>query len=338
MKDIFVIVPTYNPDVNITTKFIKDLEKKVDNIIIVNDGCRDEFNDYFKTFNKHIVLTHHVNQGKGRALKTAFNYLLDKHPNFKGAVVADCDGQHSVEDIIKVGNEVIKNPSKLILGARDFDQNDVPSRSKFGNKITRGVFKIFIGLNITDTQTGLRGYSKELIPIFLKTKGERYEYETNMLIECKEKDIPIKEVKIKTIYIEENKTSHFNPIKDSIMIYKLFIKYIVSALSSFALDILLFSIFLIFTENIMLSTIIARTISSIYNFYINKKLIFKKSTKNSMIKYFILVVVQMFISGFLVNELDTILNINTTIIKIIVDSVIFVVNFIIQREWVFKKN
>jgi len=337
MKDIFVVIPSYNPNTKIMSKFINELEKKVNNIIIVNDGCKSEFDDYFKTLKKHTILTHHVNQGKGRALKTAFNYLLDKYPNFKGAVVADCDGQHSVEDIIKVGNEIIKNPNKLILGVRDFNQKDVPPRSKFGNKITRGVFKVFIGLNVTDTQTGLRGYSKELIPTFLKTKGERYEYETNMLIECKEKDIPVKEVKIKTIYIEDNKTSHFNPIKDSIAIYKLFIKYILSAFSSFILDIFLFSIFLLFTKHIMLSTILARTLSSMYNFYINKKLIFKKSTKNSMIKYFILVIVQMFVSGFSVSWLDKILNISATLIKVLVDTIIFIINFIIQREWVFKK-
>lgn len=337
MKDIFVIVPTYNPNTKITSNFINDLEKKVNNIIIVNDGCRSEFNDYFKTFKKHTILTHHVNQGKGRALKTAFNYLLDKHPNFKGAVVADCDGQHSVDDIIKIGKEVLKHPDKLILGTRNFDQKNVPTRSKFGNKMTRGVFKVFIGLNVTDTQTGLRGYSKKLIPTFMKTKGERYEYETNMLIDCKEKDIPLKEIKIKTIYIDDNKTSHFNPIKDSIAIYKLFIKYIVSALSSFLLDILLFSIFLLLTKHIILSTILARILSSTYNFNINKNLIFKKSTKNSMIKYFALVIIQMFVSGYSVTWLDNILNISTTLIKVLVDTIIFIINFVIQREWIFKK-
>lgn len=338
MKDIFVIVPTYNPNTEITTKFIKELEKKVKDIIIVNDGCKDEFSDYFNTFKNHIVLTHHVNQGKGRALKTAFNYLLDQHPNFKGAVVADCDGQHSVEDILKVGEEVLNTPNKLILGVRNFNKDNVPKKSMFGNKITRNIFKLFIGLNITDTQTGLRGYSKELIPTFLKTKGERYEYETNMLIDCKEKDILIKEIKIKTIYINDNKTSHFNPVKDSIAIYKLFIKYILSALSSFIIDILLFTILLHFINNIMISTILSRIVSSIYNFYINKKLIFKKSSKNSLYKYFILVIVQMFLSGLLVTKLDGILNISTTLIKIIVDGIIFVINFIIQREWVFKKK
>lgn len=338
MKDIIIIIPIYNPDLEITKKFIAELEKEFPNILIVNDGSRQEFNDLFKSFKHHPVLTHHVNQGKGRAIKTAFNHILNEYPNIKGAVVADCDGQHSITDIKNVSNTLLKNPKNLILGVRDFSNKGIPARSKFGNKITINVFKIFIGLSISDTQTGLRGYSQELMKVFLKTKGEKFEYETNMLIECQEKDIKIKEVKIKTIYIEDNKTSHFNPIKDSIIIYKLFIKYIISAMSSFILDIILFSIFLLLTEKILISTIFARIISSIYNYLINKKLIFKKSSKSSIIKYFILVIIQMFISGYTVTFLDSILNITTTLIKIVVDTIIFFINFIIQREWVFKKN
>ncbi|NLA32767.1 MAG: glycosyltransferase family 2 protein, partial [Mollicutes bacterium] len=265
MKDIAIIIPIYNPDLGITKKFIEEAEKEFNNLIIIDDGCNEEFKDFFKSFKRHTVLTHHVNQGKGRAIKTAFNYILNEMPNIKGSVVADCDGQHSVKDIKKVAEALLKNPHKLVLGVRDFTSKDVPPRSKFGNKITINVFKIFLGLTISDTQTGLRGYSDILMPIFLKTKGERYEYETNMLIECQELDIPILEVKIRTIYIENNKTSHFNPIKDSIIIYKLFIKYILSAISSFILDIILFSIFLLLTEKILLSTILARIISSIYN-------------------------------------------------------------------------
>ncbi len=342
MKDIFVIVPSYKPNEKIMTNFMKELKKSFKNIIIVNDGSGDSFDSYFNSFKKDaILLTHHINQGKGRAIKTAFNYLLSEHPNFTAAVTADCDGQHSVIDINKCAEKVIENPNSLVLGTRDFNQKNVPKKSKFGNKITRNVFKMFIGLNITDTQTGLRGFSNKTAKIFLKTKGERYEYETNMLIDCKENNIKINEVDIQTIYIDNNKTSHFNPLKDSLSIYKLFLKYIVSALSSFLIDIILFSIFIsIFKmkDNIFISTVLARIISSIYNFSINKKLIFKKSTKTSIYKYFALVVIQMFISALSVTLLTNIFKISSVVIKIIVDSIIFIINFIIQRDWVFKKS
>ena len=181
---------------------------------------------------------------------------------------------------------------------------------------------------------------------FLPVSGERYEYETNMLIECKEKQIEIAEVPISTVYIRNNALSHFDAIKDSIKIYKLFIKYIIASLSSFMLDILLFTIFVgllpeinfIGVTQIVVATIIARIISSIYNFAINSKVVFKNKNDNSIIKYFLLCIVQMFISAFIVSELFKILQINSTLIKIIVDAVIFIANFIIQREWVFKKK
>ena len=222
----------------------------------------------------------------------------------------------------------------------------MPLRSEFGNKITRLVFKTFVGIKITDTQSGLRAFGRNAMETFLQTVGERYEYETNMLIDCKEKDIEISEVPISTVYIKNNSGSHFNPIKDSIIIYKLFAKYIISSLSSFILDILLYTAFVNLLPEInfkgitqiVVATVLARIISSAYNFMINSKVVFKNQNKDSIIKYFILCGVQMFISAFAVSTLFKLLQINSTLIKVIVDTIIFIINFVIQREWVFKKK
>lgn len=345
MKDTYIIVPSYNPNEEIMSNFILELKKSFKNIIIVNDGCYKEYDDYFKGFEEKgiTILKHHINQGKGRAIKTAFNYLCNEHKDFKSTVTADCDGQHTIEDIKTCSKLAIEFPNNLILGVRDFDQKQVPTQSKLGNKITRTIFKIFIGLSITDTQTGLRGFSKKMVETFLGTPGERYEYETNMLIECKYKDIKIKETKIDTIYINNNATSHFNPVKDSIIIYKLFFKYILSSISSFLLDILLFTIFLnIFkntNESVLISTILSRVISSIYNYLVNGKFIFKNANKLSLYKYFFLVLTQMFISGFSVTYLSKIfINSSKILIKIIVDIIIFIINFVVQRDFVFKNQ
>ena len=187
--------------------------------------------------------------------------------------------------------------------------------------------------------------------IFLSTNGERYEYETNMLIECKDKEIEISEVPIQTVYIRNNSLSHFDALKDSWKIYKLFFKYMISSASSFYIDIILFSNFLKILPNIQLAkgiitaeviaTIIARIISSIFNFTINSKVVYKNSSKETLLKYFILVIIQMLISAFSVSELVKIFMINSTviktIIKTIVDIIIFIINFIIQREFIFKK-
>ena len=345
-KDVVVVVPTLNPNIEIMSAFMDKLTKSFKNIIVVNDGSKDSYQKYFSDLEKKgvIVLRHHINYGKGRALKTALNYILNEYKDVKAIVTADSDGQHSPEDILKIAEKTKKNPKAYVLGSRNFKQNNVPFKSRYGNIITRNIFKIFIGIKITDTQTGLRGMSPAVAKKFLATAGERFEYETNTLIECKEENIPIVEETIETIYINDNSESHFNPVKDSIRIYKLFIKYIISAISSFALDILLFALFMhILPEDIeykiIVSTILARVISSLYNFIINSKMVFKKKGSNAIIKYFILVIIQMFASGLIVDALSkNVFSFNPTLIKIIVDSVIFVVNFFVQREWVFKEK
>lgn len=348
MEEVAIIIPAYKPDEKIMNEFIEKLKKEFSNIIIVDDGSGEEYAKFFKNFEKMgiTLLKHYVNLGKGRAIKDAFNYCLNNYPNLVGTVTADCDGQHSVSDIKKCAQAIKKNPNHLVIGTRNFDLENVPFKSRYGNKITSMMFSIFVGLRISDTQTGLRAFGKETMKKFLGISGERYEYETNILIACKEKDVPILEVPIKTIYINKNETSHFNPIRDSILIYKLFIKYIFASLSSFVLDILLFTLLLKIIPNvslgiitnIVIATILARICSSLYNYKINEKVVFKNKSKNSIVKYFILVIVQMFVSAFIVSELYNLIHMNTTMLKIIVDFIIFIVNFIIQREWVFKNK
>lgn len=343
MEDIILLVPAYNPDERIMEQFLQDLTKEFTRILIVDDGSKKTHLSFFQKIEKRgiPVLHHETNRGKGRAIKTGFEYILSNYKDFTGVITADCDGQHTVSDIKKCALKLRETPNDLIVGCRNFDDKNVPERSKFGNKLTRSVFKIFIGISITDTQSGLRGFSEELMKLFLKTEGERYEYETNMLIDCKKYDINIQEVMIQTVYLNHNQGSHFNPIKDSLKIYKLFFKYIVTATSSFILDIAMFSVLLQFISvksNILIATILARIISSVYNFILNYKFVFRKGTRDSIWKYIILAIFQMFVSGYAVTYLAACLALNKTIIKIMVDTFIFIINFIIQREWVFQEK
>ncbi len=341
MDNIFIVIPTLDPDEDIMLKFIEELKGEFKNILVINDGSKGIHDKFFNKLKKDgiKVLTHHKNLGKGRALKNSFNYLLNEYPNIEGCVTCDCDGQHSVKDIKKCAKALLKEPDNLILGVRNFELDYVPPKSKFGNKITRNIFKMFIGLDISDTQTGLRALSKKLMYTFMDLSGERYEYETNMLIECKNENINISEVEIETIYLNSNANSHFNPLKDSILIYKLFLKYFVSSFSSFILDIILFiAIFGILNINskILAATILARVVSSIYNYIINSNLVFKNLSVSSLVKYYLLAIINMFISGCFVTYLYNLLGIPVLIIKIIVDSILWLINIIIQREFVFK--
>ena len=360
MKKTLVLIPALNPPKQLIDYVKSLLDNNLKDILLVDDGSKEEFKEIFETIEKFPdanikVFRHAKNFGKGRALKNAFNYFLTL-PNldeYNGVVTADSDGQHRVEDVIKLAKEVEENPDTLILGCRDFDLEQVPPKSKFGNKITNGAFKLFYGKNISDTQTGLRGFPTAIIKDFLDIAGERFEYETKMLIFCFQKEIPIKEVVIETIYFNDNSETHFNPIIDSIKIYKVtlspFLKYIASAVSSFILDILSFKWILALLLSfrniegaavITIATVVARIISSTFNFYLNKKFVFKyeKNTKKSLLKYYSLCAVQMLISAFFVTLVWKHTKYPETSIKIVVDSILFLLSYFIQQRWVFKRK
>ncbi len=230
MYNIPIVIPSYEPDERLL-KLLEDLkENEFDKVIIVDDGSGIEYRHIFKEAKKKYsatVLRHSVNQGKGRALKTAFNYLLSEEKDMIGCVTADSDGQHSIEDIRKVMSVLSLNKDSLILGSRDFSLEGVPDKSRKGNTITSVVMNFLYGIRISDTQTGLRGIPRDFMEKLLCVDGERFEFETNMLIACKGK-VNIIEVPIETIYdSKEDHKTHFNPIKDSIRIYKLFGKRII---------------------------------------------------------------------------------------------------------------
>lgn len=227
-KKTVVLIPTLNPN-ELFIKYCKDLSKiKNIDIVVVNDGSKDDLKYIFDKLNNIkncVVLTHPINLGKGSALKTGFKYFLSKYTkeDTNGIITADSDGQHDINDIIKISME-LNNTSSIVLGVRDFNKENVPFRSRYGNKITTMLIKLLYGKKINDTQTGLRGLSFDYISDCLNISGERFEYEINMLIDAIKSKVEIKEVNIKTIYINNNNESHFNPIKDSFKIYKVIFK------------------------------------------------------------------------------------------------------------------
>lgn len=350
MNKIVIIIPTLNPSKKLIN-YVKKLKKNFNKIVVVNDGSDPDLDSIFVDLVEMgvTVYKNHVNLGKGNALKYAFNEILNNDEQCMGVITVDSDGQHSIDDVVACSKALQLNKNKLILGVRNFDSSTVPFKSKFGNKITRFILNFFVGINISDTQTGLRGLTKEQMKLFLSTAGERFEYETNMLIDTKKHGIKIIEVPIETIYIENNSESHFNPIKDSILIYKLFVKYIFFSISSFLIDISLFKIFFTFflginsSAPIIIATILSRVISSSYNYIVNSRLVFKNKNKSSILKYYALALFQMFLSGTLVTLVnETVFNTNQSklivFIKIIIDIFIFAINFVIQREWVFRQK
>lgn len=351
--DVSVIVPSLNPDENLICVVDGLISAGFTDIILVNDGSLPDRLHFFDEAASHpecTVLSHEVNRGKGAALKTAFAYVLSERPDSIGVVTADGDNQHTPEDILSCAREMEAKKDHVILGARDFSLSHVPAKSRMGNRITSFVFKVACGLDISDTQTGLRAIPRSCLECFLAIEGDRFEYETNMLLAMKKNGIPFTEVKIKTVYIEKNASSHFNPIVDSIKIYKTLFKYIASSFSSFLIDILAFFILsLIFTSageegRVVLCTVIARAISSLFNFFANKIAVFKNKSGIlvTFLKYYALCIPQMLVSAYAVKGVSLLFSASApalvTLIKIVIDTVLFFLSYQIQKRWVFKSK
>ncbi len=353
-KDVVILIPTLNPDDRLIS-YVDDLiNAGVTDIIIVNDGSKKECNNIFNELEQKLqckVLKHAINQGKGRALKTGFNYFLNTYNDKIGVITADSDGQHSTKDIIRMIEEFKQNSGNLILGARDFNASNVPLKSKFGNKITALIYHGLYGKKVLDTQTGLRGIPTDVIIDIITLDGERFEYEINMLIAITKNKVDIKEVIIDTIYINDNRETHFKPVIDSIKIYgilfNMFLKFSFSGIFSALLDIGIFAILVKFIingsmqEKILYGTIIARIMSSFVNFLLNNNIVFENDRNNKFIyllKYYILCIIQMCMSWLLVKTFYDITQIEEVSIKVIVDFCLFMISFQIQSRLIFNKK
>ena len=357
LSKISVVLPSLDPDEKLIAVINGLLEYGFSDIILVNDGSKPENLHYFHDLaeqHPEIHLLHHeVNKGKGAALKNAFRWFLENRPDGYGVVTVDGDNQHHPEDTRACCEHMLKT-GHCVLGCRDFTLPHVPSRSRFGNHTTSLIFKIFVGMTISDTQTGLRAIPKDVLKVLVNVYGDRFEYETNMLLAFKTNAIDFDEVKIRTVYIEENKSSHFRVIHDSWRIYKLilahFFRYTLSSLTSAVVDTgayaLLSGIFGSLFQGFALTAaagVGARVISSLLNFFMNQKLVFKTNvdTKKAMLRYYALALPQMAAQVLLTQGVYALFGITDsqgvlrTVLYAVVMTVLYFVSYMIQQRWVF---
>ncbi len=338
--DYIVLIPAYKPDMRLVT-LVDELAAEQLPVLIVDDGSTEEQRPVFAALEERgiTVLRHAVNQGKGRAMKTGFNYLMIHHPELKGVVTADCDGQHTPDDIKKVLSALREHPDDMIIGARKFT-GDVPARSLIGNKVTRGVFWFATGIHITDTQTGLRGFPMNSLPRIMKLSGERYELEMNMLLALKDWNMHATEVPIETIYIDENASSHFSAVRDGMRIFRQIIKYMFSSMASWGVDYGVYILMLLLPWRLPeeICHIVARVCSSLLNYKINQKAVFHARTgKREFVLYVLMVAVTLSIGTPLLTLL-TRWGLNALVAKICVDTVMFFFNYLVQREIIFRRK
>ena len=366
MKDlskVIVIIPAYEPPSSFIDYSKSLINEGFGGVVVVNDGSCEKYDSVFNTISEIdgcTVLSYGENRGKGYALKTAFKYCKDNYDSSYVFVTADCDGQHLIKDVKNVADAAKENQNKLILGSRDFSLEHVPARSRAGNVNIRRLFKFFYGLSLSDTQTGLRACSYSMLERLVGIKGDRFEYEMNMLIVLHKSHFSILEVPIETVYEKKaddvEKVSHFKTISDSVKVMATLFQnlswYVISSVSSAIIDVVLFFLlvnYAPFEMNVLVATVGARILSSIVNFSINYKVVFNGRSLKSIFKYYILWTLQLsasygaasfasYLFGTLITGLTpTVANLLTTLFKGFFDLCLSLISYQVQQRWVFKK-
>ena len=375
MKRQFALIPAYKPKENLIS-FIQSLEARGLEVVVVNDGSGEDYLPLFHKIQEQTLATViHLekNQGKGAALKAGLAYLNTVNDDFQ-VITLDADGQHSLQDALFLLQKSLKNEGSLLLGSR-MQSKDSPLRSRIGNYITKKVFFLTTGVKVEDTQTGMRAFSKQLIPKLLKIQGNRYEYEMNMLLDFAKQGIPIKEYPIETIYINDNEGSHFDTVKDSIRIYSQILKFTSSSLLSFCIDFLLYTLSFALSGNIFFSNAFARLISLHCNFFMNKNYVFQNASERTekentawkeiveetenvtakgekverteaikrehlkeYLSYLGLALSLFAINTLLLSAVVEVLGINAYLAKIITEILLFILSYFVQKHLIFSKQ
>lgn len=357
-QDAVMLIPSLEPDNRLPAYVRQLLAKGFCHIVIVDDGSAASYQPIFSELDamEGVCVTHHeVNRGKGCALKTGYRYIAEHFPDASSVITADADGQHTVADCWKLAQALAQGEHALYLGSRNFNLPNIPPKSRFGNKTTSAVFRLLYGVYLPDTQTGLRAFSMSDLPFMLEVKGDRFEYEMQVLIACARAHLPILPIEIETVYENENAGTHFHPLRDSYRIYKVilgsFIKFMAASLTSFLIDQGVFALmhYVVlarvnwYTEAIQaVSTIVARLISAPCNFLMNRSFVFKfkENTRATALKYAALCVVIMALSSLGVTlfsklgmpeELDN-------LSKLIIDTLLYFLSYRVQNRWIFTKQ
>lgn len=337
-----VLIPVYEPDEKLGT-LARELSTAGLETVIVNDGSTtgQDVLDGLAAIHGVTLLGYAENRGKGHALKLGLSRMAEQ--GFDAAVTADADGQHTPRDIRRVMEALEREPGKLVLGMRDVSQ--MPPKSKTGNSMTRALFRALYGIDLRDTQTGLRG-----IPLneastkgLLALPGERYEYEMEMLIESP-RLFPggVTELPIETVYIDNNRASHFRPLQDGAKIYAVLFRklpgFLLSSLLAFAIDYALFNLlyYAVFGGKLVsvASTVLARAVSGSCNYYVNRRFVFGNAKKKyTFLNYWKLALCILAANAAVMYLFVDVLGQPAFAMKLLVEAMLYLVSFTVQHKW-----
>ena len=345
--DEAIIIPVIDPE-DIIVDVVDGLAREgFHRFVVIDDGSGASSARIFTALEKRgaRVLHHPCNRGKGAALKTGMAYAKKAFPDAPAIVTVDGDGQHAPHDVARVCQAAAATPGNIILGTRDFDSAGIPARSKIGNRFSATFFKIDTGVTCPDTQTGLRCIPMGLVDRALACPGDRYDYEMGFLTDTAKSGIPLSFVPIQAIYRDNNSSSHFRPLRDSLLIYRQFLRFAASSAACSIVDLALFFALTLMlalptASSVAISTVIARLSSGALNFTLNRNFSFSAQgggIPRQAIRYATLFIAQMFASMILVMLLGS-LGLPLVVAKIIADGGLFFASYFIQRNWVFKNE
>ncbi len=339
---VAVVIPAYRPGAPLVSLVDALLAGGADGIVIIDDGSGPNFAELFAGMARRDgvhVLHHAVNLGKGAALKSGLNYSLAEVPDLRGVVSADADGQHHPEDILRIAGLLREHPERLILGVRQWEER-VPWKSRVGNLVTRVLLRLMVGQTLSDTQTGLRGIPAALIPHLLRIPAQGYEFELDMLITCKHQAHPILEEPIRTIYLEGNRGSHFRPVVDSMRIYFLLFRFGALSFLTAVLDNVVFVAAFGWTGSIAQSQIAARLCAMTFNYLGARRMVFHSQQRHAVVlpKYVLLVLANGLVSYAFIRWLHDVLGWHAVPAKLVAEGLLFVANFVLQRDLVFTRK
>lgn len=339
ISDFIALIPAYKPSKELIS-LCMSLLKNHFIVIVVNDGSPSAFDDVFnKLDSKVILLKNAINLGKGAALKHGINYIINTFGNAKCIITLDCDGQHRIDDVLNLANRFSANNANLAIGVRCFNaKHKVPFRSKFGNNLTALFFRMLFGKRIKDTQSGLRAFDIDFAKKILPLHFNGYEFEMQMLILACNSDTKILQVPISTIYIDNNASSHFNPIFDSLSIYAVLFRHIGNSLLTALIDYVVFVFSFSLGFSLLTSMTSGRIIAGSFNFIIGKTFVFKSKGNVifEIISYVMLTIILMLISMKIIVVFSAYSGISEILIKPFCEALIFAISFLVQRFIIFR--
>lgn len=213
MKDLkcVIIIPTYNNSGTIL-KVIADVRRYASDVIVVDDGSTDNTSKLLKELNDIRLIGYPDNKGKGYALKKGLKQAYKL--GYRYAITIDADGQHYADDIPVFIDRIEQKPDSLLIGARNFSAENMPSKNRFANKFSNFWYKIETGRKLSDTQSGYRLYPLEkLHGIRYITRG--YEFEVEVIVRAAWRGVNVENVPVKVYYAPpEKRVSHFKPLRD----------------------------------------------------------------------------------------------------------------------------